>query len=114
MIFSGPLASMTYQKSVSTQVTGLTAAGPGTQSSNAILAYNGYLFAVNTANRSLTMFSISATDATSLTLIQTADTFFEWPNSITAFGKYVCIVSSGQLNGIRCWTFNSSGLTFWN
>jgi len=35
----------------------------------------------------------------------------DYPNSITAYGSYVCVVNTGANNGLRCYTYSSTGLS---
>jgi len=88
--------------------------GGSSGSEHSLIVYQNYIFACNPASDTLTMFSISSTDATSVTLVNTVATGFNWPNSVTAYGNISCVVTSGASNGVRCYNFNQNGLTIIN
>ena len=71
---------------------------------------SNYLFAVNPGSNSLSMFMISPSDATQLTLLSVQSTNGLFPISVTANSMYACVLTGGSMTGIRCFTYNSSGL----
>jgi len=85
--------------------------GQGLQSQGSITVYGNYLFAVNPTSNSVSLFSISTTDATAVTLIGTAPSGGDWPLSVTARGTIACVTNSGVNNGLRCFTFSSTAIT---
>jgi hypothetical protein len=57
------------------------------------------------------MLSINDADPTQITLVDSQPSGGEWPLSVAALGNMVCVANGGAINGIRCFTFSSSGLT---
>jgi len=73
---------------------------------------DGYIFAVNPLSNSVSMFAIYSTNATAVTLVGSPQSSYgDFPNSVTAYGQYVCVVTTGATNGIYCYTYDSTGLT---
>ena len=75
-----------------------------------ITVYSNYLFLVNAGSNSLSMFMINPSDATELTLISVQSVYGWFPMSVTVNSMYACVLTSGNVTGIRCFTYNSSGL----
>jgi len=107
-IFSGASdGTLTYSSQVSTGGN-----GGGIQSQSSIVVIQNYIFLVNANSSTVAMFSIDETDPTQVTMVGSpVSSGGDWPNSITAFGSYVCVVNTGANNGLRCYTFSSTGLT---
>jgi hypothetical protein len=79
-------------------------------SQGSLAVYSNYLFAVNPGSNSLSMFMISPSNATQLTLLSVQPTNGLFPISVTANSMYACVLTGGTITGIRCFTYNSSGL----
>jgi len=79
-------------------------------SQGSLTVYSNYLFAVNPGSNSLSMFMISPSDATQLTLLSVQSTNGLFPISVTVNSMYACVLTGGTITGIRCFTYNSSGL----
>ena len=79
-------------------------------SQGALMVYSNYLFAVNPGSNSLSMFMINSSDATQLTLLSVQPTNGWFPVSVTVNSMYACVLTGGTISGIRCFTYNSSGL----
>jgi hypothetical protein len=75
-----------------------------------LIVYSNYLFAVNPGSNSLSMFMINPWDATQLTLLSVQPTNGWFPISVTVNDMYACVLTGGNITGIRCFTYNSSGL----
>jgi hypothetical protein len=75
-----------------------------------LIVYSNYLFAVNPGSNSLSMFMINSSDATQLTLLSVQPTNGWFPISVTVNDMYACVLTGGNITGIRCFTYNSSGL----
>jgi hypothetical protein len=75
-----------------------------------LIVYSNYLFAVNPGSNSLSMFIINPSDATQLTLLSVQPTNGWFPVSVTVNSMYACVLTGGNITGIRCFTYNSSGL----
>jgi len=73
-----------------------------------------FLFAVNPCSNTITQFLISALDATVLIRVGIFNTGGHFPTACGGFSNFdknvVCAVNSGQINGVRCWNFNTLGL----
>ena len=80
-------------------------------SQGAMAVYSNYLFVVNAGSNSLSMFTINAADATQLTFlsVQTVNGWF--PISVAVNSMYACVLTGGNVTGIRCFTYSSSGLS---
>ena len=99
-------------------ISSMNSSGIGVNTTNAdplfsqgsLIVYSNYLFAVNPGSNSLSMFMINPSDARKLTLLSTQSTNGLFPISITVNSMYVCVLTGGSLTGIRCFTYNSSGL----
>ena len=102
---------LTYVNTVNTNGTGvnITAADP-LFSQGAVTVYSNCLFVVNAGSNSLSMFMISPSDATQLTLMSVQPVYGWYPISVTVNSMYACVLSGGNVTGIRCFTYNSSGL----
>ena len=71
------------------------------------------LFAVNAGSNSVSMFSISETDPTKLTLVgQPAAVPAEFPNTVAASATHglVCAGSTGAKAGVSCANFDENGI----
>ena len=79
-------------------------------SQGALTVYSSCLFAVNPGSNSLSMFMINPSDATQLTLLSVQPTFGWFPVSVAVNSMYACVLTGGNITGIRCFTYNSSGL----
>lgn len=79
-------------------------------SQGCMMVYSNYLFVVNPGSNSLSMFIINPMNATDLTLISVEPTYGWFPISVTVNSKYACVLTGGNQTGIRCFTYNSSGL----
>ncbi len=102
---------LTMVSAVNTNGTGVTTTTPDPLFSQGSLAvYSNYLFAVNPGSNSLSMFMISQSDATQLTLLSVQPTNGWFPVSVTVNSMYACVLTGGNITGIRCFTYNSSGL----
>jgi len=53
---------------------------------------------------------INPSDATQLTLLSVEPTNGWFPVSVTVNDMYACVLTGGNITGIRCFTYNSSGL----
>jgi hypothetical protein len=53
---------------------------------------------------------INPADATQLTLLSVQTTNGWFPVSVTVNSMYACVLTGGNITGIRCFTYNSSGL----
>jgi hypothetical protein len=96
---------------VNTNGTGVnTTSGDPLFSQGSLAVYSNYLFAVNPGSNSLSMFMISPSDATHLTLLSVQPTNGWFPISVTVNSMYACVLTGGNVTGIRCFTYNSSGL----
>jgi len=80
------------------------------QSQNALFVNGNYLFTVNPLSNSVSIFWINPANATDVVLLNTASSGFDWPLSVTAWGGYAAVVGSGANNGLRVFTYNSTGL----
>jgi 6-phosphogluconolactonase (cycloisomerase 2 family) len=69
------------------------------------MVYSNYLFAVNPGSNSLSMFTISPSDATQLTLISVQPTNGWFSVSVTANSMYACVLTGGNVTGILCFTY---------
>jgi len=114
-IFSGSATdgSITYVTQIPTGGNGAAVNQSGIQAQSSITVLQNYLFLVNPGSATVSMFAINPQNPTNLTLVGTpASSGGDWPNSVTAFGNYVCVVNTGANNGLRCFTFNATnGLT---
>ena len=79
-------------------------------SQGSMIVYSNYLFVVNAGSNSLSMFKINPSDATELTLISVKSTYGWFPVSVTVNSMYACVLTGGNVTGIRCFTYDSSGL----
>ncbi|CAF1469904.1 unnamed protein product [Adineta ricciae] len=102
---------LTLTNSVNTNGTGVnTTAGDPLFSQGALGVYSNYLFAVNPGSNSLSMFMLSSSDATQVTLISVQPAYGVFPVSVAVNNMYACVLTGGSMTGIRCYTYNSSGL----
>jgi len=110
LIFSGNPAdgTLTYDSEVSTGGDGDSSTG--LQSQHSVIVHNNNIFCVNAGSDTVSMFSIGSSP-TAVTLVTTAATGGNWPNSLTAYGNNLCVINAGEANSIRCFTITSSGLT---
>jgi hypothetical protein len=53
---------------------------------------------------------INPADATQLTLLSVQATFGSYPVSVAVNNMYACVLTGGSVTGIRCFTYNSTGL----
>ncbi len=79
-------------------------------SQGSLAVYSNYLFAVNPGSNSLSMFMINSSNAIQLTLLSVQSTNGLYPISVTVNSMYACVLTGGTTTGIRCFTYNSSGL----
>jgi len=102
---------LTMAGAVNTNGTGVNTTSTDPLFSQGSLAvYSNYLFAANPGSNSLSMFMISPSDATQLTLLSVQSTNGWFPVSVTVNSMYACVLTGGTITGIRCFTYNSSGL----
>ncbi|CAF1510724.1 unnamed protein product [Adineta steineri] len=102
---------LTMTNAINTNGTGVnTTAGDPLYSQGSLVVYSNYLFAVNPGSNSLSMFMINPSDATKLTLLSVKSTYGLFPISVTVNSMYACVLTGGTMTGIRCFTYNSSGL----
>jgi hypothetical protein len=102
---------LTWVRTEDTNGSGVnTTAGDPLASQGAMIVYSNYLFVVNPGSNSLSMFMIDSFDATQLKLISVQSTFGLFPISVTVNSMYACVLTGGSITGIRCFTYNSSGL----
>jgi len=107
VVFSGSSTGLTQVASVLTGSNGLPVAGPALQSQGAIAIAGSYLFAVNPTDSTVSMFSIVSPSAP--TLIATTPSGGNWPVSVCANQNTVCVVNSGVINGIQCFSYSAAG-----
>ena len=74
------------------------------------VVHSNYLFVINPGSNSLSMFLINPSDATKLTLISVEPVYGSYPISVAVNSKYACTLTGGQVTGIRCFTYSSTGL----
>ncbi|CAF2159627.1 unnamed protein product [Rotaria magnacalcarata] len=102
---------LTYVNTVNTNGTGMNATVTDPLfSQGSMTVYSNYLFVVNAGSNSLSMFMINTSDATQLTLLSVKPVYGLFPVSVTANYLYACVLTDGNSTGIRCFTYNSSGL----
>ena len=102
---------MTMTGSVDTNGTGVnTTAEDVLFSQGSVVVYSNYLFVVNPGSNSISMFMISPSDGTQLTLVSVKPTNGWFPISIAVNSMYACVLTGGPITGIRCFTYNASGL----
>jgi hypothetical protein len=102
---------LTMISAVNTNGTGVNVTnGDPLFSQGSLTVCSNYLFAVNPGSNSLSMFMISPSDATQLTLLSVQSTNGWFPISVTVNSMYACVLTGGTITGIRCFTYNSSGL----
>ena len=103
---------LTWVKMVDTDgIGGNSAVNDPFFSQGAMVVYSSYLFVVNAGSNSLSMFKINPLDATDLTLISVKSTYGFFPVSVTVNSNYACVLTGGNVTGIRCYTYDSSGLS---
>jgi hypothetical protein len=102
---------LTMVGAVNTNGTGVNFTTPDALfSQGSLTVYSNCLFAVNPGSNSLSMFMINPADATQLTLLSVQPTFGQYPVSVAVNSMYACVLTGGTITGIRCFTYNSSGL----
>lgn len=102
---------LTFIQTVDTNGSGVnTTMGDPLFSQGPLQVYSDCLFAVNAGSNTLTMFSINASDATKLTLVSVQPVKGSFPISVTVNSMYACVLTGGASAGIRCFTYNMSGL----
>lgn len=102
---------LTMLANVNTNGTGVSTTNADPLFSQAALTvYKNYLFAVNPSSNSLSMFMINQADATQLTLLSVQSTYGVFPVSVAANDMYACVLTGGSMTGIRCFTYNATGL----
>jgi hypothetical protein len=102
---------LTMVGAVNTNGTGVNFTTPDALfSQGSLTVYSNCLFAVNPGSNSLSMFMINPADATQLTLLSVKPTFGQYPVSVAVNSMYVCVLTGGTITGVRCFTYNSSGL----
>jgi hypothetical protein len=102
---------LTWVGTINTNGTGVnTTALDPLSSQGSMVVVSNYLFVVNAGSNSLSMFMINTMDATQLTLISVQPTFGSFPISVTVNSQYACVLTGGTQTGIRCFTYNTSGL----
>jgi hypothetical protein len=102
---------LTVVGAVNTNGTGVNITTPDALfSQDSLTVYSNYLFAVNPGSNSLSMFMINPADATQLTLLSVQPTFGWFPVSVAVNSMYACVLTGGNITGVRCFTYNSSGL----
>ncbi|CAF1264702.1 unnamed protein product [Rotaria sp. Silwood1] len=102
---------LTLIQTVDTNGTGVntTAADP-LFSQGSLQVYSNCLFAVNPGSNTLSMFSIDPWNATKLTLVSVQAVKGWFPISVAVNSMYACVLTGGNATGIRCFTYNTSGL----
>ena len=102
---------LTYLNAVDTNGTGINTSAVDTLFSQGSMAvYSSCLFVVNAGSNSLSMFMINPSDATQLTLVSVQPVYGWFPISVAVNSMYACVLTGGNVTGIRCFTYNSSGL----
>ena len=102
---------LTRVNAVDTNGTGVTTAAADVLLSQGSMAiFSNCLFVVNAGSNSLSMFTISPSDATQLTLLSVQPVNGWFPISVAVNSMYACVLTGGNVTGIRCFTYNSSGL----
>jgi hypothetical protein len=102
---------LTWMSAVNTNGTGVNTTNTDPLfSQGSMMVYSNFLFVVNAGSNSLSMFMMNSADATQLTLISVQATNGLFPISVTVNANYACVLTGGSQTGIRCFTYNSSGL----
>ncbi|KAF8849685.1 hypothetical protein BDZ45DRAFT_555149, partial [Acephala macrosclerotiorum] len=94
--------------------TGGAAAPDSLFSQGSIKISGNTLIAVNPGSNTISMFQISSSDPTKLTMVgQPANTLGEFPVSLTISStlNQACVANSGAVAGIACFSMSSTGLT---
>ena len=70
------------------------------------------LFAVNAGSNSVSLFTIDRADPTSVTLVDTQPSGYEYPVAIglNTAKSLACVANGGVSNGIRCYSYSAAGL----
>lgn len=78
-----------------------------------ILTLPQYLFVVNAGSDSVSIFSISPSNPTSLTLLGSASSNGQFPATLAASSalSQVCVGNTGAQSGVACSSFSSAGLS---
>ena len=76
-----------------------------------VVVHSNYLFAINPGSSSLSMFLINPCDATELTLVSVKPVYGTFPVSVAVNSMYACVLTGGHTTGIRCYTYDSKGLS---
>ncbi|KAG2437476.1 hypothetical protein HXX76_006126 [Chlamydomonas incerta] len=85
----------------------------GLFSQGAVAVSGCWLLAVNSGSNTLSLFRISDSDPTSLTLVGApADTLGDFPVSVTYSAKYktACVLNGGKRDGVACFSVSEAGL----
>lgn len=83
-------------------------------SQDSVAVRKNYLLTVNAGSNSVSLFNISSSDPTVLTMIgNPVDTNGDYPVSVTfnPQGTMACALNGGIRNGFRCYTVDTNGLT---
>jgi len=98
---------LTLVKQISTGGVG----GP-VQSQNSLVVHGNYIFAVNPLSDTISMFSITVNNPTDVTLVGSPiSSKGNYPVSVTANDKFVCVTNSGAVNGFCCFPYTSTGIS---
>jgi len=87
------------------------------QSQNPLIVYDDYVFATNSKDSTVSMFSINRNKPAEIRLLgSNQNAGGDWPLSVTArsrtkFGEIVCVANSGQTNGFGCMPYTPNGLS---
>ena len=72
--------------------------------------YSNYLFGINQGSNTLSMFTISSSDATSVTLTSNVIISQRYPVSVAVSSTHACVLTNSDDFIISCFNYNSSGL----
>jgi len=103
---------LTYIKHVDAGAAGLNSGDSGLGSQHNIIVKGNFIFSTNPRGNSISIFSISPTDPTNVTLINTAPSNGDFPVSVGAHptDNVVAVVNSGANNTVQLYTYSSAGL----
>lgn len=133
-VFSGDSSTgnIAFVKSVPTGGNGVAV-----ESQSSVAVYGNYIFTVNPLSNSLSLFSIDPSDPTNVTLLGTAPSEGEFPDTVTASthshfrfvcskplvltsslhvtlgsdANATCVANTGKVSTIACFNYSASGLS---
>ena len=76
-----------------------------------VVVHSNYLFVINPGSSSLSMFLINPCDATDLILLSVKQVYGSFPVSVAVNSMYACVLTGGRTTGIRCFTYDETGLS---